>query len=94
MTPVERPAPASSKGAAKAAGRPSAAFQRGVAALTQYIAREGHHRVPRAHAEEITVGGATMLVRLGVFMSNIKQRRDKLSASQRAALRALGVEWA
>jgi hypothetical protein len=33
-------------------------------------------------------------VQLGVWISNTKTRRDKLTAPQRAALRELGVEWA
>ncbi|MFJ9420256.1 Helicase associated domain protein [Streptomyces sp. NPDC101227] len=74
----------------------SAAFERGIAALAQYIAREGHHRVPRAHAEEITVEGEAepVSVRLGVFMSNTKSRRNKLSEAQRVVLAELGLEWA
>ncbi|KAK1183853.1 Helicase associated domain protein [Streptomyces sp. NBS 14/10] len=93
VTPTERPTPAP---AAKGGGKVSAAFQRGVEALAQYIAREGHHRVPRTHAEEITVEGAAapVSVKLGVFMSNTKSRRDKLTDLQRAALVELGVEWA
>ncbi|GAA1119154.1 hypothetical protein GCM10009577_47450 [Streptomyces javensis] len=94
MTPVERPAPASSKGAANPAGRPSAAFQRGVAALAQYIAHEGHHHVPRAHTEEIAVEGQGQEHRLGIWYSNLRSRRDKLTEPQRAALTQLGVNWA
>jgi surface antigen len=33
-------------------------------------------------------------VRLGVWLSNTKSRRDKLDQEQRAALAALGMEWA
>ncbi|MDQ0836154.1 hypothetical protein QF032_007998 [Streptomyces achromogenes] len=97
VTPAKRPAPApEAKSARKAEGKASAAFQRGVAALARYIAREGHHRVPRSYTEEIVVEGevAPVAVRLGVFMSNIKSRRDKLTAEQGAALRKLGLEWA
>ncbi|MCM3812878.1 Helicase associated domain protein [Streptomyces sp. DR7-3] len=95
MTPAERPAPAANSGR-KTAENLSAAFQRGVAALAQYIAREGHHRIPRSHIEEITVNrhNTPVSVRLGVFMSNTKSRRDKLTTAQRAALAELGVEWA
>ncbi|MFG2586534.1 helicase associated domain-containing protein [Streptomyces malaysiensis] len=87
MTPAERPAPAAHSGQ-KAAGKLSAAFHRSVAALAQYIAREGHHRIPRGHIEEITINGhdTAVSVRLGVFMSNTKSRRDKLTEPQRAAL--------
>ncbi|MGW9132208.1 helicase associated domain-containing protein [Streptomyces sp. NPDC055681] len=70
------------------------AFQRGVSALTQYIAREGHHRVPRGHAEEIVVESETapVIVKLGVWVTNTKTRRDKLREPQRAALQQLGVD--
>ncbi|WP_435813062.1 helicase associated domain-containing protein [Streptomyces werraensis] len=72
------------------------AFQRGIQALAQYIAREGHHRVPKAHAEEIAVEGeaASVVVKLGVWVSNTKSRRDKHAQDHLAALRELGVEWA
>ncbi|WRZ77139.1 helicase associated domain-containing protein [Streptomyces sp. NBC_01237] len=72
------------------------AFQRGLAALTQWVEREGAHRpVPRSHAEEITVDGETepVAVRLGVWVSNTKSRRDKLTPEQRVALKELGIDW-
>ncbi|MEV0375735.1 Helicase associated domain protein [Streptomyces sp. NPDC050636] len=97
VTPTEQPSPGTAtKDTEKAAGKLPAGFQRGVAAFAQYIAREGHYRVPRAHTEEITVEGesAPVTVRLGVFTSNTKSRRDKLTQPQRAALAELGVEWA
>lgn len=97
VQPTEAPSPSpaatrSVKGPSKA----QQAFQRGVQALAQYIAREGHHRVPRAHAEEIAVEGeaASAVIKLGVWVSNTKSRRDKLTQEQRAALTELGVEWA
>ncbi|MEV5778392.1 Helicase associated domain protein [Streptomyces antimycoticus] len=95
VTSAERPAPAANSGR-KTAEKLPVAFQRSVAALAQYIAREGHHRVPRSHIEEIPVDGhnTAVDVRLGVFMSNTKSRRDKLTEPQRAALVELGVEWA
>ncbi|MEU0657425.1 Helicase associated domain protein [Streptomyces albogriseolus] len=83
--------------AAKGPGKAQQAFQRGLAALTQWVEREGAHRpVPRGHAEEITVDGETepVVVRLGVWASNTRARRDKLSQEQLDALRELGVEWA
>lgn len=89
VTPAKKSA---TGGPAKA----SAAFTRGVAALAQYIAREGAGKpVPRGHSEEITVDGEAepVSVRLGVFLSNTKARRDKLTGPQRAALAELGVEW-
>ncbi|MER8098452.1 DEAD/DEAH box helicase [Streptomyces goshikiensis] len=90
------PAPAAGRGA-KGPGKAQQAFQRGLAALTQWVEREGAHRpVPRAHGEEITVDGETepVTVKLGVWVSNTKSRRDKLTADQHAALRELGVDWA
>jgi hypothetical protein len=35
-----------------------------------------------------------VVVKLGVWVSNTKSRRDKLTQNQRAALRELGVQWA
>jgi hypothetical protein len=89
------PAPAAAR-TTKGPSRAQQAFQRGVQTLAQYIAREGHHRVPRAHAEEIAVEGeaASVVVKLGVWVSNAKSRRDKLAQDQLVALRELGVEWA
>ncbi|MFE2852053.1 Helicase associated domain protein [Streptomyces lavendulae] len=90
------PAPAASRGA-KGPSKAQQAFQRGLTALTQWVEREGAHRpVPRAHGEEITVDGETepVIVKLGVWVSNTKTRRDKLTADQLAALAQLGVDWA
>ncbi|MGQ4388860.1 Helicase associated domain protein [Streptomyces sp. SAS_270] len=67
------------------------AFERGVAALAQYKAREGHLTVPRGHVEPLEDGTE---VRLGVFLSNSKSRRGKLTAHKLAALTALGLDWA
>ncbi|MET9967090.1 Helicase associated domain protein [Streptomyces sp. NPDC006356] len=97
VRPAERPAsvPATKNG--KTSGKASAAFQRGVTALAQWIEREGAGRpVPRAHSEEIVVddGAEPVTVKLGVWISNTKARRDKLTQEQRAALAELGVEWA
>ncbi|MFJ6907077.1 DEAD/DEAH box helicase [Streptomyces griseoluteus] len=83
--------------ATKGPNKAQQAFQRGLAALTQWVGREGvHWPVPRGHSEEITVDGeaAPVPVKLGVWVSNTKSRRDKLSAAQLDALRELGVEWA
>ncbi|MET8724049.1 DEAD/DEAH box helicase [Streptomyces misionensis] len=87
VKPADRPATVP---AAKDGGRTSA-FQRGLAALTQYIQREGRTIVGRAHIEELPDGSA---IRLGVFLSNQKARRDRLDAKQRAALAELGYTWA
>lgn len=93
VTPAERPGPAA-KNDGKPEGKLPAAFQRSVTALAQYISREGHHRVPRSHVEENPADGhhTPVPVRLGVFMSNTKTRRDKLTGPQRAALAELGIE--
>ncbi|MFD5142695.1 Helicase associated domain protein [Streptomyces sp. NPDC058401] len=90
------PAPAASSGAT-GPSKAQQAFQRGLAALTQWVEREGAHRpVPRAHSEEIIVDGEAepVVVKLGVWVSNTKSRRDKLTADQLAALTQLGVDWA
>ncbi|MFH9296475.1 Helicase associated domain protein [Streptomyces sp. NPDC017520] len=69
-------------------------FEKGVAALAQYKARTGSLVVPRAHTETIMVDGDGHPVKLGVFLSNSKSRRGKLTAGKLAALADLGVEWA
>uniref|UniRef100_UPI0004C69374 helicase associated domain-containing protein n=1 Tax=Streptomyces sp. NRRL S-31 TaxID=1463898 RepID=UPI0004C69374 len=72
-------------------------FQRGLTALTQWVEKEGANRpVPRGHTEEVTVDGQTdpVTIRLGVWLSNTRARRDKLTAEQLTALAALGMDWA
>ncbi|MBK3586639.1 helicase associated domain-containing protein [Streptomyces sp. MBT57] len=86
--PPERAEPAKAPKAAVSA------FEKGVAALEQYKAREGSLSVPRGHEERIVVGGQEHVVRLGVFLSNSKSRRAKLTADKLAALAGLGLEWA
>lgn len=71
---------------------PVSAFEKGVAAPgCRNKAREGHLRVPRAHVEALPDGSE---VKLGVFLSNTKTRRAKLSTDKLAALAGLGLEWA
>lgn len=98
IKPLEEPSPApAAKRATKGPSKAQQAFQRGLAALAQWVEREGAGRpVPRGHAEEITVDGETepVVVKLGVWVSNTKSRRDKLNQEQRDALRELGVQWA
>ncbi|MFJ4585643.1 DEAD/DEAH box helicase [Streptomyces echinatus] len=73
----------------------SAAFERGCAALAQYRARTGTvGPISRSHVETITADGKEHEVKLGVFLSNTKTRRAKLSPAQLEALAALGLEWA
>ncbi|MFI7414054.1 Helicase associated domain protein [Streptomyces sp. NPDC049627] len=98
VTPAEAPsrAPAAVR-STKGSGKAQQAFQRGLTALAQWVEREGADRpVPRGHAEEIGVDGETepVVVKLGVWVSNTKARRDKLTADQLAALAELGVDWA
>lgn len=80
----------------KARSKAEATFQRGLAALTQWIEREGQRPVPRGAVVEITIDGEAepVPVKLGVWLSNTKARRDKLTAEQLAALAGLGLEWA
>jgi hypothetical protein len=98
IKPLEEtsPAPAANR-AAKGPGKAQQAFQRGLAALAQWVEREGAHRpVPRSHSEEIAIEGETepVAVKLGVWVSNTKTRRDKLTPEQRTALQELGMQWA
>ncbi|KJK44078.1 DEAD/DEAH box helicase [Streptomyces sp. NRRL F-4428] len=65
------------------------AFQKGLQALTQYIAREG--RMPgRSAVEELPDGPH----RVGIWVGNQKARRDRLDQAQLGALAELGVDWA
>ncbi|MFI1370222.1 helicase associated domain-containing protein [Streptomyces griseochromogenes] len=88
------PLPPEQKTPAKPPKAVSGAFEKGVAALAQYKAREGHLKAPRGHTETIVVGGQEHTVKLGVFLSNTKSRRAKLTPERLAALAALGLEWA
>ncbi|MEU5921963.1 Helicase associated domain protein [Streptomyces sp. NPDC047141] len=98
VEPAQVPPPAPAAGRkAKGLSKAQQAFQRGMTALTQWVEREGTDRpVPRAHGEEVTVEGQAepVIVKLGVWISNTKTRRDKLNQEQRDALRKLGVDWA
>lgn len=94
---AETPAPAPTAArTTKGPSKTQQAFQRGLTALAQWVEREGVGRpVPRGHAEEITVDGEMepVPVKLGVWLSNTKSRRDKLDQEQRTALAALGIDW-
>ncbi|WP_237409452.1 helicase associated domain-containing protein [Streptomyces sp. M2CJ-2] len=97
VEPAQAPSGAPAAGrTAKGSSKAQAAFQRGLAALAQWVAREGQRPVPRGHSEQIPVDGETepVTVKLGVWVSNTKTRRHKLTQEQRAALAELGVEWA
>ncbi|MEU3315739.1 hypothetical protein ABZ743_24105 [Streptomyces sp. NPDC006662] len=72
-------------------------MQRGLAALTQRVEREGVQRpLRRPHGEEISIEGEAepVVVELGVWVSNAKTRRDKLDPDQLAARAKLGVDRA
>ncbi|MGQ4437812.1 Helicase associated domain protein [Streptomyces sp. SAS_260] len=73
---------------AKPSTAPMSAFERGVAALTQYKTREGHVTVPRGHVEQLEDGTE---VRLGVWRSNMRSRRDSLPDTGRQLLTDLGL---
>ncbi|WP_331761415.1 Helicase associated domain protein [Streptomyces anulatus] len=98
VQPVEAPSPAPAAArTAKGPSKAQAAFQRGLAALTQWVEREGADRpVPRGHSEQIAVDGEAepVPVKLGVWISNTKSRKDRLDTDQLAALARLGLEWA
>ncbi|MFJ2582904.1 helicase associated domain-containing protein [Kitasatospora aureofaciens] len=80
-------------GRIKAGGKVSA-FDRGLAALGQYRERAGSVTVPRQHVEEIPDGDGGMVeVKLGVWISNTKSRRAKLTGEQLERLAALGLDW-
>ncbi|ROQ65325.1 helicase associated protein [Streptomyces sp. CEV 2-1] len=77
-----------------AAGGLPAPFRRGVTALAQWVEREGERPVPRKHEEPVDIDGQEHVVKLGVFLSNTKSRRDRLTPEQHHALRKLGIDWA
>ncbi|MFJ9655909.1 helicase associated domain-containing protein, partial [Streptomyces microflavus] len=73
------------------------AFERGLGALAQWVEREGADRpVPRGAVVQVEADGASepVPVRLGVWISNTKARRDRLNTDQLAALAELGMGWA
>ncbi|MFI2415799.1 Helicase associated domain protein [Streptomyces sp. NPDC018947] len=93
VQPAQAPPPApTAKGPAKGPPKAQRAFQRGLAALTQWVEREGVQRpIPRKAIEVLPDGTET---KLGVWVSNTRARRDKLTGEQLDALRELGVQWA
>ncbi|MFD7283804.1 Helicase associated domain protein [Streptomyces sp. NPDC059862] len=88
------PLPPEQEAPAKAPKAASSAFERGLAALAQYKARTGSVTVPRGHVETIVIDGQEHTVKLGVFLSNTKTRRAKLTADKLQQLAALGLHWA
>jgi superfamily II DNA or RNA helicase len=93
VKPLEAPSPApAATPTAKGLSKAQQAYQRGLAALAQWVEREGAHRpVPRKAVETLPDGTET---KLGIWYSNTKARRDKLTQDQLAALREIGVDWA
>ncbi len=97
VQPAESAPPAPAAARTKGPSKAQAAFQRGLTALTQWVEQEGADRpVPRGAVVETTVDGEAepVLVKLGVWISNTKTRRDKLTQEQLAALAELGRKWA
>jgi hypothetical protein len=97
VQPAEAPSPApAATRTTKGPSKTQQAFQRGLAALAQWVEREGHRPVPRGHAEEIVVDGEPepVVIKLGAWNSNTRARWDKLTSEQQVALAALGVPWA
>ncbi|MFE6225811.1 Helicase associated domain protein [Streptomyces sp. NPDC057854] len=88
------------KGPKRPGSKAEAAFQRGLAALAQWVEKEGQRSVPRGAVVEVEVEvevdseAEPVPVKLGVWLSNTKSRRDKLTPEQRAALAGLGMAWA
>ncbi|MEV6146079.1 helicase associated domain-containing protein [Streptomyces sp. NPDC051992] len=74
-----------------------------LAAARRFLAREGHLRVPRKHAEELEAvevptdrqdgAGGPVVVKLGTWLDNVRKRADKLHAERRAELDTLGMRW-
>ncbi|MGW0607729.1 Helicase associated domain protein [Streptomyces sp. NPDC002640] len=97
VQPDQTPAPAAAAAhATKGSSRTQQAFQHGLAALAQWVEREGADRpVPRGHSEQIAFDGEAepVTVKLGVWISNTKSRRDRLDADQLAALAGVGTTW-
>ncbi|GGU67934.1 hypothetical protein GCM10010274_65400 [Streptomyces lavendofoliae] len=67
VQPDQAPAPAATR-TTKGPTKAQAAFQRGLAALTQWVEREGDRPVPRGNSEQITVDSdpEPVTVKLGV----------------------------
>ncbi|MFD8671012.1 Helicase associated domain protein [Streptomyces microflavus] len=97
---LPEPAPAATRtetGPGKGPSKAQQAFERGLRALAQWVEREGVNRpVPRGQSEIISVDGGAepAVVKLGVWISNTKSRKDRLNADQLAALANLGIDWA
>ncbi|WP_241691265.1 helicase associated domain-containing protein [Streptomyces sp. GZWMJZ-114] len=82
-------------GSGKRTATARAAFQCGIAALAQWVEREGAERpVPRKHVETVVFDGEDADIRLGVWTSNVRSRFGTLSQDERNQLTTLGMPWA
>ena len=61
------------------------AIRRNTALLAQFVAREGHARVPAKHLEDGE--------RLGGWVTSLRSKKIKLNAEQLSRLEALGFVW-
>ncbi|MFI7011938.1 Helicase associated domain protein [Streptomyces sp. NPDC050145] len=81
-------------------------WQLNLAAARQFHAREGHLNVPRKHIEAVPVSDAgpaasgrqitpedTVLVDLGMWITNTRRRADKLTDERRDDLNTLNMRW-
>lgn len=84
-----RTAPAKT-GTTAGPGASGTAFHKGVTALAQYVGREG--RLPGRGVVQVLSDGSEH--RTGIWLGNMKARRNRLDQAQLAALAHLGVGWA
>ena len=97
VKPAEEPSPPP---AAKSAARVRARRRRPSSATCRPSPSTSHGKAPTcrfARAPRTDRGGGQkepVQYRFGVWLSNTKSRRDKLTAEQRATLADLGLEWA
>ncbi|WP_438297634.1 helicase associated domain-containing protein [Streptomyces sp. HUAS TT7] len=85
--------PVGRRGEGAGTARVAETFTRGLKALAQYVEHEQRTLIARQHTERITVDGHEHEVRLGVWVSNQMNRRDKLNEQQLAQLAELGMDW-
>ncbi|MEU5138142.1 hypothetical protein [Streptomyces californicus] len=50
--------------------------------------------LPRQHIETVVIDGQEYEVKVGVFLSNGKSRRARMTPGQRARFATLGLDWA
>jgi hypothetical protein len=95
VTPAETPSPAPASKGAEGAGQGIAGVPAGPGGPRAGGGAGGPPAGAEGHSEEIAVDGEAepVVVKLGVWVSNTKSRRDKLAQDQ-LALRELGMEWA